>query len=83
MDVEDTTEIKKGEIKIKFCDDYDDIYLINPTTYLRKYLGQNPEKDGSTPLKGGGLKRNLATQPVMPRIYRPIQQRRTDYYNYA
>lgn len=31
----------------------------------------------------GCLKRNFATQPVMPRIYRPIQQRKTDYYNYA
>ena len=34
-------------------------------------------------IKGAGLKRNLATQPIMPRIYRPIQQRKTDYYNYA
>ena len=77
-----TKEIGK-QVKDKDCTDYNDIYLINPTTFLRKYLGQNPENDGSITLKGAGLKRNLATQPVMPRIYRPIQQRKTDYYNYA
>jgi hypothetical protein len=38
------------------------------------------------PTFGGGLKTGkptLATQPIMLRIYRPVQQRRTDYYNYA
>ena len=38
-------------------------------------------------LKGSGLKSDKATglnrNPIMPRIYRPIQQRKTDYYNYA
>ena len=86
-----TQEIGTKNIKRKTCKDYDNIYIINPTTYLRYRLGQYPEKDGFRTLKGGGLKRckatdtlrNLAMQPVMPRIYRPVQQRRTDYYNYA
>ncbi len=36
------------------------------------------------PTFGGGLKSHKLTdtQPIMPRIYRPTQQRRTDYYNY-
>jgi hypothetical protein len=39
-----------------------------------------------SPTFGGGLKSGkptLATQSVMQRIYRQVQQRRTDYYNYA
>jgi hypothetical protein len=78
-----TQEIGTNNIKLKTCKDYDNIYVINPTTYLRYMLGQDPKKDKITTLKGAGLKRNLAIQSVMPRIYRPIQQRKTDYYNYA
>ena len=35
------------------------------------------------PMGGGGLKRNLAVQTAIPRIYRQLLERRTDYYNYA
>ena len=34
-------------------------------------------------IKGGGLKHNFSIQPAIPRIYRPVQQRKIDYYNYA
>lgn len=37
------------------------------------------------PITGGGLKfiKDHQTQPVSQRIYRPVRERRTDYYNYA
>lgn len=58
----------------------------------KKAAATPPEKPKRKTLTGAGLKSCKATDTfegclkrnlAMPRIYRPIQQRKTDYYNYA
>lgn len=50
-----------------------------PVKPKRNIKGAGLKSCKATDTFEGCLKRNLA----MPRIYRPIQQRKTDYYNYA
>ena len=68
-------DLEKGKVEQKDVQNTELTDFIDDSIALK---GEGAEKK-----LGAGLKRNVLTQTAIPRIYRQVAERRTDYYNYA